>query len=371
MNGAPRFGIIVGGRFDGSKRAAIARNEQPRVDVFEMEAALPAELYDFAWLEERARSEWLTGLVVKTLGKRFGLMSEALALRLLFQARDHQAFFATGEDVGLSLGVLLRFVPGRPRLVMRVESLQYGRTRARRAIYRSFVRLASASIDAFVCRTHAYERYLEDELGVSRSRIAFAPEPVDTRFFDRSNLAGERPDFVPAGPFFFAAGLELRDYDTLVQAARGLDVPIVIASGSPWSHDSYGLEAGEKPVNVQVRRFTQAELRELYARALAVVVPLRPSIRSCGISVVNEAARMRCPVVASRTEGLMTYVDDGQSGFFVPPGDAAALREALKAILSDREKLAALTERAYERTSERAPLEKYVEHIGRLLRARE
>ena len=41
------------------------------------------------------------------------------------------------------------------------------------------------------------------------------------------------------------------------------------------------------------------------------------------------------PVVAARTGGLPEVVRDGETGYLVPPGDAAALAERLGALLGD------------------------------------
>jgi len=54
-----------------------------------------------------------------------------------------------------------------------------------------------------------------------------------------------------------------------------------------------------------------------------------------GLTVI-EANACGVPVVASRSPGLVESVRDGETGFLVPHGDAAALAEALVRLLRDR-----------------------------------
>jgi glycosyltransferase involved in cell wall biosynthesis len=124
---------------------------------------------------------------------------------------------------------------------------------------------------------------------------------------------------------------------------------------------------GAQPDNVQMRRFSPKEMRELYARAEAVVVPLYPSLRACGMNVINESSQMNCPVIATRTEGLASYIVDGSNGIFVAPGDVQSLREAILGVVGKKSSLQEMTARAHERTAAEAPLERYVSFIYQLL----
>lgn len=51
--------------------------------------------------------------------------------------------------------------------------------------------------------------------------------------------------------------------------------------------------------------------------------------------VIMEAMASRLPVIASRVAGVPELVDDGKSGFLVPPGDLETLIMRLEALLSD------------------------------------
>lgn len=77
-----------------------------------------------------------------------------------------------------------------------------------------------------------------------------------------------------------------------------------------------------------------AELPRYYAIADAFVIPSTDhetfSIAAC------EAMSCRRPVIGTRVGGLPEVVRDGETGFLVPPGDAAALAERIGALLGDQ-----------------------------------
>jgi glycosyltransferase involved in cell wall biosynthesis len=87
------------------------------------------------------------------------------------------------------------------------------------------------------------------------------------------------------------------------------------------------------------------DLADRYRRAAVVVVPSVERTwygREIAVSellglVAIEAMASGTPVVASRVGGLPEVVQDGVTGYLVPPGDVAALHGRLTAILRDPE----------------------------------
>jgi glycosyltransferase involved in cell wall biosynthesis len=112
--------------------------------------------------------------------------------------------------------------------------------------------------------------------------------------------------------------------------------------------------AGDGPLRARVPGalgfVPRAELERLYARAAVVACP---SHREGFGVVAAEAAAWGRPVVAGDVGGLRDVVVDEATGLLVPPGDVAALRQALERLLADGELRARLGAAARERARER------------------
>jgi glycosyltransferase involved in cell wall biosynthesis len=364
-----RIAALVSGYLTEERRLAIQRGERPRIDVLELEAQHGAQIYDFLWLEARIKAERLTGWLAALLLRRIG-WSAFLVLRFLLELRRFDVVYTTGEELGLPLAALLRLAGRRrPRVLLRLEQMAFGRTRLRRKLYGAYFRFAMPRVDLTVCRAASHAALLRRALKLPASALHVNPEPVDPRFF--APAAPRRPDAVtvPDEPYIVSAGLEMRDYATLLEAARGLPVKVVIGAGSPWSKFSFD-QGVDVPENVIVSSFDPVQMRELYRSARLAVVAVRPSRRTCGISVILEAWSMGLPVVATRTIGLRHYIRDGENALFAPPRDSAALRAAILRLLAEPE-LAAQLGRSGRQDVERInDVDGYVarlaEQIGRL-----
>ena len=125
-------------------------------------------------------------------------------------------------------------------------------------------------------------------------------------------VAGE-PSPIPDGPLRVVAigrNAPEKGFDVLAAATAGLDVRV----------DVYGEGTQHGPVS---RERIAEELRHAHA----LVVPSRRE----GLGIVAvEAMALGRPVIASAVGGLVETVEDGVDGLLVPPGDPAALRNAIE-----------------------------------------
>jgi glycosyltransferase involved in cell wall biosynthesis len=185
---------------------------------------------------------------------------------------------------------------------------------------------------------------------------------VDTRFW--------RPDPAAKRDLVLAVGNDSRrDFQTLIDAAPDIPAPVHIVTRLPLP--------SALPANVTHHRgswhgaeISDERMRELYQRALAVVVPLNPSIQPSGQSVTLQAMACGCPVVLTETEGLWSrdHLIDGRNVLFVRPGDSAQLAALVVEAIRDTEAGGALG-RAGRETAERfGNIETFAAEVARQCR---
>lgn len=310
--------LVVSGSVPADLAAQVAEGRRPRPDYAVMGEVMGADVVDVA--EARRRTGRLGPLL-----ERVGGAPLLLAWFCFRQRRRYDAVFTDGEHVGLPLALLCRLTFARPFAhVMIVHILSVPK---KAALFRWF-RLGRY-IDTMYVYATAQQRFVVDELAFPADRVVLTTFMVDTDFF--------RPDAVPVQRrrMICSAGLERRDYPTLIEAVRGLDVHVVIAAASPWSKQSDSSEGAALPANVERTSLSLFELRQLYADAELVVMPLVDTEFQAGVTTILEAMAMGRSVVCSRTRGQTDVLTDGVTGVYVPPGDAAALRAAIVRLLAD------------------------------------
>jgi glycosyltransferase involved in cell wall biosynthesis len=197
--------------------------------------------------------------------------------------------------------------------------------------------------------------------------LAFGQE-IDTKFFDPDSAPSVAPPVDE--PYILSAGLERRDYTTLLDAVEGLPIRLVIAAGSPWSKEDFHTTRG-LPANVIVASFNHEEMRELYRHARLVVLSVFPTERACGMNVVGEAWAMRRPVIASATEGLIEYMSSGKNGLLVAPGSADEVRNAITHLLSSTDRADQLAANGADFVRSTLSLDNFLSTVRRAIKVSE
>jgi glycosyltransferase involved in cell wall biosynthesis len=320
--------LTVSGVIPSDLGESIEKGRRPRSDYLEMAKAFDAEVID---RPGALRALGSFGVLLE----RFAGPNVTLALACLVRRNRHRVVFTDGEQVGLPYAALCWFTRKRPRHVMIGHRLS-----ARKKVLVHRVLRLQRRVDCVVVYASEQRQFAIEVLGYSPHRVVLHPFMVDTTFW--------HPAKVSSAPrsrrMVCAVGQELRDYPTLVEAVRGLEVDVVIAAASPWSKREDTSTGLHIPPNVTVRACDQFELRQLYADAALVVVPLQQTDFQAGITTILEAMSMARAVICTLTTGQTDTIVEGETGRYVPPSDPAALRTAIEDLLSRPDEAARLGE---------------------------
>jgi glycosyltransferase involved in cell wall biosynthesis len=345
--------LTVSGNIDPALEENIRAGKRPRADYLEMARAFNADVLDY---QAARRDAGFFGRIIA----RFAGINALMAWVCWSKRHQYRAIFTDGEQVGIPLAVLLKYLgrgAQRARHLMIVHTLHV----RKKMLLLDGLRL-STHIDRFLVYSSWQKRFIEERWGVPSARVIFTMFMVDDQFFHLSQVSSRAGDSA-APRMICAVGLERRDYPTLIEAVRDLPVQLVIAAASPWSKQTDSSDRTNLPENVTVKRFTQAELRQLYADSAFLVMPLQDVTFQAGITAILEAMSMERAVICSRTPGQTDAIVEGENGTYVAPGDSAALRSAIEQLLNDPDRARQLGQNGRQTVESRAALDVYVEGL--------
>ncbi|MBS1868688.1 MAG: glycosyltransferase family 4 protein [Actinobacteria bacterium] len=197
-------------------------------------------------------------------------------------------------------------------------------------------------VEAVVVHSEHGAARLRDELGVDPARVHAIPHGAFTHLAELPDPAPLPPELAAVeSPVVLCFGL-LRPYkgiDVLLEAWRGIVDAELWIVGLP-KMDVGALRAAAPPNVRFVTRFVaDREIPAYFRRADLVVLPYREIDQS---GVLFTALAFGAPLLLSAVGGFPEVAASGAAEL-VPPGDAAALHDALTRLLADpaaRERLA-------------------------------
>jgi glycosyltransferase involved in cell wall biosynthesis len=169
--------------------------------------------------------------------------------------------------------------------------------------------------------------------------LCIAPDRL-FQFESAKYLDKVQPAAAPTVGPLLSVGVAKRDYATLIEAVADLPGYEIEIFASSKFGDKLRVQNGrEIPHWIHFADFVpDTELIRQYEAARFVIVPLKKTTHSgAGLNAVLEAGAFGKAVIATRTGGMATFVQDGETGILVPPGDSAALRSAIQKLWSQPE----------------------------------
>ncbi|MBI4547783.1 MAG: glycosyltransferase family 4 protein [Ignavibacteriae bacterium] len=327
------------GRPDRAELTLMERSDEyPRVSLYER--ILESDMLDEKFMQNVPR--------VRRALYRFLPMVLAQVIEAYLIRKRYDAVITWAERLGLPFALILKITGSKTPHLM----LSSWISKRKKAMMVKFVQSHITKI--FMWST-VQRDYAINVLGIPSSKIAFVRKFADQQFWRPMQRETD---------IICSVGAEMRDYPTLIEAMRGLDIRCHIAAAKPRGKTYSTITAIEKigqlPPNVTAEPKSYKDLRELYARSRFVVVPLLQSETDNGLTCILEAMAMGKAVICSKTKGQIDVIKEGETGIYVPQGDHFALREVIQRLWNNPEEAERMGKQARKVLEERHTFEQFV-----------
>jgi glycosyltransferase involved in cell wall biosynthesis len=280
--------------------------------------------------------------LLRLCGRRWAdnLAGMTAAMGMFFRRKQCQGVVTDGGASGLLFAWLqVMFPRGRKPHVMVDCNWYRGGNNMRDRFKRWRLQLAARSVHRFVVWAHHEIDDYHEAFGLPREQLVYVP------FHD---TLGDYQYEVRDDCYVFAGGNFDRDYPTLIEAVRPLDVPTWIATTRPEQLAGVAI-----PAHVRVEGTTASGFRQALAAARLVVVPMQNGLlHSGGQQTCLNAMRLGKPTIAVGRKWAVDFIADGDTGLIVDYEDVEGLRRAIRWVLDNPEDGRRMAERGREHAAQ-------------------
>lgn len=327
----------------------------PHLSKWGIQASLSDKGFQPSWF-----LRW-TGVLQQGLGKVTGLgFGLAQILTLLPVLDSYDLIFATVDTCALPAAMLKWCgLIRQPLVCATVGLVERVERNPSQPVWHFYRRILNAA-DRIVSYSSEETNKLQKWLQVPTKKVAFIPFGADDAFFQPLKAA-----YSTEGDFVLSVGADSRrDWKTLLEAVHARPLTLVLICNPTHLRDL------DIPPNVQVRsQVPMTGVRDYYAQARLVVVPVQDATQVSGQRVLLEAMSMGKAVIMSRTAAVEGYdVQDGENCLLVSPGDVSELREAIQYLLANPEEARRIGENAHNTVEEKYSSRIYAARLAEVFR---
>jgi glycosyltransferase involved in cell wall biosynthesis len=323
----------------------------PRVDYLELAKYLNTDTLDYTVYEHSQLGSLFRNLETQLRSDIY------LASIGYFKSRVHDLVFTWSERAGIPLAGFWQLSPKPKKFVSMFQCWSQ-----RQELTITKLNLFS-TMDAIIVHCESMREHLIS-LGAPAEKVHLIHYSIDQQFYTNED------NTVPESNMVMSIGEpRSRDYPTLIQAGKDLPISLEIAASGHWyAREKSGALPARLPSNVSIVKYLpKKELRDMYARARFVVLPIKDVVFSAGATAILESGSMEKAVIVTRSRGIQDYVIDGETGIVVEQGDVVGLREAMEFLLANPGEARRLGKNARQRIEAELNLETYVGKIAALI----
>lgn len=188
--------------------------------------------------------------------------------------------------------------------------------------YMSFI-VKSQYVDKFICFSRNECEYYSNLFNTSIERFKYVPLGIDYLNISTSHCLFDK--------YVFSTGRSNRDYDFLIESFLNTDYKLYIACDS-LKESVIGINK-----NIIIDRNCHGDdMIKRLAECYCVVISVKDTSISSGQLVAIQAMQMGKPVIATISNGLKDYVEDGITGVLID-NNKKELLNALHRLYSDED----------------------------------
>ncbi len=280
----------------------------------------------------------LFGGLTRQLFKQFGLVTSAARLQRL-RPRVLHAHFGRGGALALPIARTL----GIPLVVTYhggdASKDKHYRPRPLPTIYQRRLTALQNQAAAIICVSD-YVREVLLRRGFPEAKLHVLRYGVEVASSDPLLEPGPDAEILFAGRFVEKKGIRYLIEAARLWRAQGIRRPLALIGTGPLEAELRAQAAGIEGVSFLGWQSNEA-VRSRMARAFAVCVP--SIVAAAGDAeglpnVVLEAFAAGVPVIGTAEGGILEAIEHDENGLLVPPGDAAAIADAVMQLHADPER---------------------------------
>ena len=223
----------------------------------------------------------------------------------------------------------------------------------------SLVRFGLRSVSRVVVFTPVEVEQYQRLLSLAPEAICYCPHGwYDPMVWYDPEKVHKSDALARAGKFILASGRSYRDYGTLARAVEGTDVNVKV---SGRTFNSAGIDF---PKNMESAGWlAYREFQDYLYESHFYVVPLQPIAHAGGDSSVLQAMSFAKATVATRAPSTETYIEHGETGLIVEPGDVEGMRRAILHLWRNPDEATRMGKEARRRFEDNHTIDKLAQRI--------
>jgi glycosyltransferase involved in cell wall biosynthesis len=242
--------------------------------------------------------------------------------------------------------------------------------------YRLVEKCYLESVDGFIFNSQATKRVVNSLIASSKPNlIAYPPTDRFGQGMSESEIEARAKEPSPLRILFLGNVICRKGLHTLLEAVNvgqnGILSYIVDVVGSLSAEPEYARDMQKKGevsgLKSHVHFHGSLDNKDLVAKLRSAHVLVVPSSYEGFGIVYLEGMAFGLPAIATTAGGASEIISDGETGYLIPPDDAATLAERLSTLAGDRELLARISVNALRRYRQQPMWESTAEHIREFL----